>query len=313
MIQLTTKIITALMCFLVAKVFSQEIQTDSVTLYNNTIELPGELTYTKGSIQPLVIFVHGSGNVDRNGNQAGANVKANYIKQLADSLNTLGIAFYRYDKRTANPKNRTQNLKQIVFTDLVEDVQVAIKHFKKDKRFNSITLIGHSQGSLTAMLAINKDVDKYISLAGLGETVEETIVRQITAQSQEIGDAAKQHFEELKKTDTIKNTNQYLAGIFNPANYEFLLSYNAHKPTEAIKKVTIPTLILNGDADLQVRVKDAQMLHEAKPDAILEIIPKMNHVLKEINNPTENQQSYYSANFPLSNKLIEVLSNFIKQ
>ena len=44
-----------------------------------------------------MIWVHGSGNVDRNGNQAGYNVKANYIKQFRDEVNEKGIAFLKGD------------------------------------------------------------------------------------------------------------------------------------------------------------------------------------------------------------------------
>ena len=89
-----------------ALVFSQEIVSKNLDLSNGKVKLPGTLSYPKttGEI-PLVIFIHGSGNIDRNGNQAGTFVKANYIKTLADSLNTRGIACYRYDKRTATKDN----------------------------------------------------------------------------------------------------------------------------------------------------------------------------------------------------------------
>ena len=67
---------------------------------NDSIKLPGTLSYNKDlKSQPLVIFIHGSGNVDRNGNQSGVNVQANYIKQFRDSVNKYDIAFFSYDKR----------------------------------------------------------------------------------------------------------------------------------------------------------------------------------------------------------------------
>ena len=73
-----------------------------------------------------------------------------------------------------------------------------INNFKNDKRFNNITLIGHSQGSLVAMMAINDAIDKYISLAGLGESADKTIVRQITTQDSSFGKVAKAHIDEFK-------------------------------------------------------------------------------------------------------------------
>ena len=54
------------------------------------------------------------------------------------------------------------------------------------------------------MLASEK-IDKYISLAGPSETIEQTIVKQITNQSADLGKIAANHFNELKETGNIKN------------------------------------------------------------------------------------------------------------
>lgn len=80
-----------------------QIESEEIVIKNGEIELPGTLTFTKEK-SPLIIWVHGSGNVDRNGNQAGTPVKANYIKEFRDSVNKKNIAFFSYDKRTANKK-----------------------------------------------------------------------------------------------------------------------------------------------------------------------------------------------------------------
>jgi len=296
---------------------NQKISTEEILLKNGTIELPGTLSYQEiKEDTPLVIFVPGSGNTDRNGNQTGTNVKADYIKQLAIALNEKSIAFYRYDKRSATPKNLEQIIKAAHFDDLVDDVKIIISHFKKQNRFKKIILIGHSQGSLVAMLAINDpqvSVNRYVSLAGLSETVEKAIIRQIKSQNAEFGIIAAAHFKELKETDTILEVNPLLAGIFNPVNHEFLKSYNAYNPIEESKKVKVSTLIINGDSDLQVRVEDAKALHATNTNATMAIIPKMNHVLKEINNLQENQASYFSEKFTLSPMLIDVLVDFIKK
>ena len=82
-----TRIITYIILLVIGMNLSQDsIQSKEILLKNGDIELPGTLTYSKAS-KNLVIWIHGSGDVDRNGNQASANVKANYIKQLRDSLN----------------------------------------------------------------------------------------------------------------------------------------------------------------------------------------------------------------------------------
>ena len=282
---------------------------------NGEISLPGTLSYPEtGDRLPLVIFVHGSGNVDRNGNQAGMNIKANYIKILSDSLNHRGIAFFRYDKRTSNPENRVKMiLGNMVYESLVDDLKKVVDHFKDDERFSKIVLTGHSQGSLTAMLAMSDAVDKYISLAGPGESMDKAVIRQISAQNKDLGEKAREHFEELAKTDTIQEVHPFLVALFAPVNHRFIKSYSAYDPVKVMKGLRIPALIINGDTDLQVRVEDAKMLHAARPGSQLIIIPKMNHVLKEVDNIKENQQSYYDENYPLSAALVKAINGFIKQ
>lgn len=292
--------------------FAQEINSEEITLKNGAIELPGTLSYPNTSEpKPLAIFIHGSGNVDRNGNQ-GNLAQANYIKVLADSLNHRGIAFYRYDKRTAHPINLPK-LKDIRFHDLPEDAKLAILHFKKDKRFSGIHLIGHSQGSLVGMLLANEEgVKSYTSLAGPGENIGITLVKQIKTQNEDLGQASELHIKELMETDTIQEVNPFLLSIFAPMNQAFLKDWIQLDPAVEIKKVTVPTLLLNGDADTQVSVADAKLLLKAKPDAKLTIIKKMNHVLKTVENFAENQKSYVDPSFSISGQLIMVIADFIK-
>ncbi len=291
-----------------------EIVTEELQLKNDSIQLPGTLTFTKTKQkQPLVIFVHGSGNVDRNGNQ-GAMIKANYIKQLSEVLNINEIAFYRYDKRTSNMANMKFLMQGISFLDFVEDVKVAINHFKTDDRFSSITLIGHSQGSLVAMLALSQDVDKYISLAGPGESIDKTMVKQIKKQSGDsIANIVASHFKELMEKGSIEKVDPNLLAIFNPQNTPFFRSWVKYDPSLVIQTVTIPVLIINGTKDLQVLVSDAQALHAANPKAELKIIKDMNHVLKDIGKDEDNLKSYYSADFPLSEELVSSISAFVKK
>jgi len=291
-----------------------EIISEDLLLMNDSIQLPGTLTLNKTlEKQPLVIFVQGSGNPDRNGNQPAFGVNINYIKLLRDKLNENGIAFYSYDKRNVTKSNIKFIMQAFNFDDLVNDVEVAINKFKNDSRFNSITLIGHSQGSLIAMLAINKHIDKYISLAGLGESVDKALTRQITAQSAPLGEKTEAYFKELRETGTIKDVDPLLASIFAKVNLPFLESYTKYDPTEELRKITVPTLIINGEKDIQVLVSDAKSLHNAKPDSKLVLLSKMNHVLKDIEEDSDNLVSYTSPDFPLSMELVDAITQFVKQ
>lgn len=291
---------------------SQEIITENTNTKNGEIEIPGTLSYPQFEEKiPLVIYVHGSGNVDRNGNQPGTYVQANYIKTLADSLNANGIAFYRYDKRTATQANLPK-LKGITLNDFVADAKIAVELYQTDSRFSGIHLIGHSQGSLIAMLAITDAVKSYTSIAGPSTSIDKTLLMQLNAQNEDMGKVAATHFEELKKTDTILEVNPFLISIFAPQNQKFIANWMSFDPSEEIKKINIPCLLVQGDEDLQVKVLDAENLKKAQPDAQLQIISKMNHVLKEVNSLEENNKSYADETFPLSSKLVESLSIFIR-
>ncbi|MHB0756158.1 alpha/beta hydrolase [Polaribacter sp. M15] len=283
-----------------------QMNSEEIMIHNLGIQLPGTLTYAQEN-SPLIIWVHGSGGVDRDGNQA------QYIKQFRKAVNQENIAFFSYDKRTSNPKNSTI-LQQdgIIFNDFVSDVKEVVNHFKNDNRFTEIILAGHSQGSLIAMLAL-ENVDKYISIAGAGETIDKTLVKQISKQSPIYGALTEKYLKELKETGQIKEVDPNLMSLFAPQNQPFLSSWIAINPTEEIKKIKIPILIVNGDKDFQVMVTDAEILKAAKPDAKIVIIKNMNHVLKDIQKNEENLASYSNPNFSISKQLIQTIVEFVKK
>ncbi|OSY87981.1 hypothetical protein WH52_08070 [Tenacibaculum holothuriorum] len=297
--------------FFISIIFSfAQVTTEEILIKNDSIELAGTLSFTKEKT-PLLIWVHGSGNVDRNGNQA-PRINANYIKQLRDSLNQQNIAFFSYDKRTANKNNRAVLLKGVLFEDYVSDVNTVINHFKKDNRFSEIILIGHSQGSLVAMLA-SKNVDKIISIAGPSLAADKAIIKQISEKAPYLDSIAKAHFKELNETDKIKEVNPMLVSLLHKRNQPFIKSWMQYNPSEEIKKLNIPILIINGTSDLQVKVEEARKLHQANLKSELVIIDKMNHVLKEVNSVIDNKTSYFKADFPLSKELIKTIVTFVNK
>lgn len=291
-----------------------QIISEELVFYNNSIRLPGTLSYSsEKKKQPLVIFIQGSGNPDRNGNQLAHSVKANYLKQLRDSLNSKQIAFYSYDKHNVTQSNIPLFVDDLKFEMLVTNALVGINNFKNHSRFNQTALIGHSQGSLVGMLAYNEVIDKYVSLAGNGEAVDETIVRQISHQNEQFGLIAKSHFKELKETRTIEQVNPMLASIIAPSNFNFIKSYITYDPALEIQRVTCPILILNSDKDIQVELSDAEKMHNGNSKSNLIVIKNMNHVLKTTEKDSDNLSSYNQDNFPLSSELVSRLVKFIEK
>ncbi len=289
-------------------IFYGQLKTEEISLKNGVIFLDGTLTFQKEKT-PLLIYISGSGNIDRNGNQQPM-VKANYIKQFRDKIAS-NVAFFSYDKRTTNPKNKS-HLGGTIFDDFVSDLKVIINHFKNDKRFTEIILLGHSQGALVAMLACDENISKYISLAGAGQSIDRILEKQLS-KNPLVGVIAKQHLTELKETGTIKKVNPMLYSVFHPKNHKFLVNWMRYNPQKEIAKLDIPTLIIQGEKDLQVSKNDAKLLHKSNPKTKLFLIKNMNHVLKTINKDEDNINSYYSEEYPISNELIEIVKRFVTE
>jgi pimeloyl-ACP methyl ester carboxylesterase len=192
------------------------------------------------------------------------------------------------------------------------DAQAVVDHFKNKKIFSEIILIGHSQGSLVAMFA-SKNIAKYISLAGAGETIDKILVQQISKNNPTLGEAAKQQFDTLRMKGKIEVVNPFLISLFAKPMQSFWSAWMSLNPLEEIKKLTIPVLIIQGDKDLQVNIGNAEALHAANLKSELVIIKNMNHVLKDIQKEEDNLSSYYKSAFPISEKLIETIVSFVKK
>ena len=106
----------------------------------------------------LVIFIGGSGPVDRNGNQIFA--ENDMLKKIASSLTNKGISTFRYDKRVVKQINTKNMDEEILFDDFVEDTKSAINFFRQT--YDKIIIAGHSQGSLVGLLALDEKVAGFI-------------------------------------------------------------------------------------------------------------------------------------------------------
>ena len=292
-----------------------EVQNEPFELYNEEIQLLGQLDLPKDSDTfEVVAFVHGSGNIDRDGNQ-GQFIQPAYIKQLSEELNKQGIGVLRYDKRTANPNNR-EYLTGIQFTDYVNDLRFIVKAFEKDERISGIHLIGHSQGSLVAALALTEsdlNIKSFISLCGPADGIGKVIVDQVSTQNEGLGKIAQNHVEELMETQEIKEVNPFLVSVFRKENQSFFYSWMQYDPLETIAKIEVPFLAIGGGYDSQVPSTDAQKLAQNTKNGKHLIIESMNHVLKELDQESDNLKSYQNEDFQVHSELITILVAHLNQ
>lgn len=278
------------------------------TLLNGTLCTP--LKSTKNT--NLVILIAGSGPTDRDGNQKG--MTNNSLKLLAESLANNGIAVYSYDKRIfAQMAAGKLDEASLTFDNFIEDAKDVILFFKNQKKYHTITIAGHSEGALIGMVAANGNADAYISIAGAGRSIDEVLLEQIGKQAPFLKEEVEKNLATLKSGNTFELKNQMLASLFRASVQPYMISWIKYNPQYEIKKLQIPSLLINGDKDIQVSVQDAQLLQQAKPDAQLQIIPNMNHIFKAIKgDDAENKASYTNPELPICTELTSIITTFIR-
>lgn len=259
----------------------------------------------------LAIIIAGSGPTNRNGNQNF--MKNNSLKKLAEGLGQNGIATFRYDKRVVKQIQQSNVDLNTKFDDFVNDAQDVIIYFRENEAFDKIYVLGHSQGSLVGMLSSHENVDGFISIAGAGRNIGDVIVEQVTNMNPDLGAEAQKVVDQLKKGEMTTDFPPVLASVFNTSIQAFMINWMQYNPTDIIKNLKIPLLIINGTKDLQVSVDEAELLKKANNGAELVIIENMNHVLFEIKgDDLENSKSYNEVSRPISPALIENIVSFIK-
>ncbi|HEX2723442.1 MAG TPA: alpha/beta fold hydrolase [Gemmatimonadaceae bacterium] len=279
-----------------------------------TLELPA-----RAFPVPLVLIIAGSGPTDRNGNSPALPGSNNSLKLLASGLAERGIASLRYDKRgiaaSAKAAGREQDIR---FTHYIDDARDWIQKLKSDPRFSTVTVVGHSEGSLIGMVAAREAAaDGYVSLEGAGRRPRALIVEQLTGQLPPETIAQADTIMGLMEGGTVPDSTYkvpaILYALFRPSVRPYMVSWFKYDPPAEIAKLSIPVLILQGTTDVQVTQKDADALAAAAPGAKVVVVEGMNHVLK--NAPpgrAEQMPAYTDPSIPVVPRLLDALADFVK-
>ena len=291
-------------------------EISNIVLKTTSGNIYGTLTVPAGDKKvPVVLIIAGSGPTDRNGNSDQGGLKTNAYKMLADSLQQAGIACLRYDKRGVGESSGALKTEDSIrFEDIVDDAAGFIKMLKADPRFSKVTVLGHSEGSLVGMIAARKEkAASYRSLAGIAERADKVIEIQLRAQSEELAEKATIIFDSLDKGYFVKDVDPALLSLFRPSIQPYMISWLKYEPTQEIKKLNIPILLLQGTTDIQVSAEEANQLKKACPKATLKLITGMNHALKQASdNYAQNAATYSKPDLPLSPELMPAIVKFIK-
>lgn len=285
-----------------------------LTLKINSEEIFGTLTTPNLSQKyPVALLISGSGPTDRNGNNVI--MKNNSLKMLSEVLAKNGIASLRFDKRGIGAsKASAKSEESLRFENYIDDVKSWVDLLKKDNRFSKIIIIGHSEGSLIGMIASGK-ADKFISIAGAGDSADKLIKTQIASKSnKQVEDLTFPIIDSLKNGNTVKKVDPILNSLFRASIQPYLISWFKYNPQAEIKKLNIPVLIVQGNNDLQVTVKDAESLAQSNKKAELLIVDKMNHIMKIVDGDMQaNMASYNNEALPISEVMTNKIVSFIQK
>ena len=291
-----------------------------LNIKSNNLELKGTLlTPENDRLKKLVIFIHGSGPNDRD----ETIFENKPFKDIAESLYKRGIASYRFDKKTfSNPESFNDN--STIDEEVTIDIINIINYFKNDNQFSNyeIIILGHSLGAYLTPRIINKSnkVSKAIMLAGNARSLDKLIIEQYN------------YLYELNSTEDLKselgklknqisflhskkfnfNTSKENLPLNLSANYwQSILDYN---PLKEVKKVKIPMLILQGERDYQVTIKDFELwkksLDNNKKVTFISY-PKLNHLF--ITGDKKSEPKEYMIKGIVDEMVINDIFNFIQK
>jgi len=243
-----------------------------------------------GARMPAVILLAGSGVGDRDGVAFGVPTLA----QLAGAMADAGFFAVRYDTRGYGQSGGREE--SATLSDYAEDVRAVVKWLtaRKDIDAKRIAVVGHSEGSMVALIAAarEKRIAAVVSLDGPSTTGAELVLEQ------------QQHALELANTPPpereakVALQKQILAAVAKGEGWEgispemrrqadtpWFQSLITYDPVKTLDDVRQPILIVHGELDRQVPVAHADRLadlarKESKSKSVEVVIVRgVNHLL----------------------------------
>ncbi|WP_141505753.1 stalk domain-containing protein [Paenibacillus luteus] len=263
--------------------------------------LPGTLTVPAGEGPfPVVVLVQGSGPHDRDSTIGGTKV----FKDIAAGLAAQNIAVLRYEKISREHTFKLSSQPTFsVKNESADDALRAVALLKKADKIDSsrIFVAGHSQGGYVMPIIIDNDLNNDIAGAILLSAPSENITTVLVEQQNEGLDRMKklglpaemiasqeQAAEAWTSIVELIHNPDYSAEKL-PANFPVPPAYwwyeqRDYEPAAAAQKQTKPLLILQGENDWQVSMKQLEgwkKALQAKPEVKFVSYPNVNHLLTE--------------------------------
>lgn len=283
--------------------------------------LKGSWTGPESAKVPVVLMIPGSGPTDRDGNSPHG-LKAASLRLLAEGLAAKGIASVRIDKRGMFASaGAIPDANRVTIDDYVTDVRAWVAAIRAKTGAPCVWVLGHSEGALVALATAAADARALcgvITVSAPGRPLGEVMRAQFHANPANaplLADADRViDTLEAGRTIPAASLTPPLPRIFADAVQPFLVNAFAKNPARLAAAVTRPMLIVQGEADLQVTVEDAQALKAGQPKATLVLLPKVSHVLKTVEGDSRgaNLATYADPNLPIAPGVVTAVADFIQ-
>ncbi len=290
----------------------------------NFVEVPVELDGLYGTLTlpdgdaavPVALILAGSGPVDRNGNMPG--MVNNSLRLLAEGLASEGVGSLRIDKRGIGQSFAEGMVEDTLrLSTYVDDAVSWTRWLASHPRVQALFVIGHSEGALIGTLAAQVcHYNGIILLAGAGESAGNILSRQLRSSNmpEPLLHDAEAIMQKLATGREVAEIPASLQPLFRRSVQPYLISWFTIDPAAELAKTSEPALVVQGTNDIQISLRDAELLSEARSGVEKMIIDGMNHILKNTSaGRSANIATYAIPNLPLAEGLVATLTAFMRR
>lgn len=265
-----------------------------------------------------VVLVPGSGPTDRDGNSASMGLASDTYKLLAKSLAAHGIASLRIDKRGLyGSAAAIPDANDVTIAAYAEDVRHWVE--RASRLAPCVWIAGHSEGGLVALVAARNAPESLcglILMAASGRPAGPLLIEQLQANpaNAPLMPEIRAIVADLEagRTRDPASMTPVLRPLFSARLQPYMTDLFSHDPVAVAvaRDWHGPALILQGDADLQVRPRDVELLGNAMPQAELVTLPGGTHLLKA-DVDGKPLATYTDPTLPLHEDLVPAIVGFM--
>ncbi|MDY8109259.1 alpha/beta fold hydrolase [Fulvimarina sp. 2208YS6-2-32] len=266
----------------------------------------------------IVVIVPGSGPMDRDGNSPRMGLHSDSYKLLAEGLKAAGIASLRIDKRGFYASaTAISDPNEVTIGAYAGDVQKWVA--RASAVAPRVWIAGHSEGGLVALVAARtppRSLRGLILMATSGRPMGQLVIEQFRANpvNAELMPDIESIVADLEagRGRDPESLAPVLRPLFSDGLQRYMIDLFSHDPVTIAENWHGPTLIIQGDADLQVRPRDADLLSDAMPQAVRADLPGATHMLK-LNVAGRPMDTYTNPALPLHPDLVASIARFLEQ